>query len=319
MAKKNDLAAKRVKKRAQLIERVSRIANTTAEDAERLLYNELTPSVRLNPLVGSAEATLATMSDLGWQGEKIDWLNDSYSIKAGFEALRDSELVTVGALYIQNEASWLPVITLDPQPGEAILDMCAAPGGKTSHIAALTGNEGVLTANDNSKPRLLKLQANMERLHAKAEYTLHDATRLDRSLDGQLFDKILLDAPCSGEGLINLAHTKSLDTWSVAHIRRLAMLQKRLILTAWRLLKPGGRLVYSTCTMAPEENEAVIDWLLRRAPEAEIIPLPVTLPNTQKGLSSWNDQAYDPRVSKTVRLLPKNGREAFFTCVIEYK
>lgn len=317
MAKKNDLAAKRIKKQAQLIERVAKITSMSADHAEQLLHNKLTPSVRLNPLAKPPQKTLAKMRDLGWQGEKVEWLDNGYSIITGYEALRDSELVAEGAIYIQNEASWLPVVALDPKPGEAILDMCAAPGGKTSHIAALTDNGGTLTANDNSKPRLLKLQANMERLHAKAEYTLYDATRLDRSFEGQLFDKILLDAPCSGEGLINLANEKNLDTWSVAHIRRLAMLQKRLILTAWRLLKPGGRLVYSTCTMAPEENEAVIDWLLRRAPDAIIIPLPIPLRNTQKGLPSWNDQAYDKRAEQAVRLLSKEGREAFFTCVIE--
>jgi 16S rRNA (cytosine1407-C5)-methyltransferase len=317
MAKKIDPIAKRAKKQAQLLERIAKITNVTTAEAEQLLRGELVQSIRLNPLAATPEATLKHMRALGWQGEPVNWCEYGYSIQTGFEALRDSELVKSGALYIQNEASWLPVMALDPQPGEIILDLCAAPGGKTSHIAALMKNEGELIANDNSKPRLLKLQANMERLSAKAEYTLHDATRFDRTIEDLLFDKILLDAPCSGEGLISLSREKSLDTWSVAHIRRLASLQKRLILTAWRLLKPGGRLVYSTCTMAPEENEAVIDWLLRRAPDAKIIPLSVNLSAMQKGITSWNEQTYDERISQAVRLLPKNGREAFFTCVLE--
>lgn len=317
MTKKTDPVAKRAKKQTQLIERVSKIAHTTSVDAEQLLHNELVQSVRLNSLVASSDATLSQMQTLGWKGSSVDWCEDGYSIQSGFDELRDSELVKNGAVYIQNEASWVPVIALNPKPGESVLDMCAAPGGKTSHIAALTKNQGQLVANDNSKPRLLKLQANLKRLGAKADFTLYDATRLDRSLEGQMFDKILLDAPCSGEGLISLTRAKSLDTWSVAHIRRLAMLQKRLILTAWRLLKPGGRLVYSTCTMAPEENEAVVDWLLRRAPDAKIMPISMNLQDIQQGILAWNDQEYDQRVAQAVRLLPKNGREAFFTCVIE--
>ncbi len=317
MTKKSDPHAKRAKKAELLIERTAALLGCTLEDAKRLLSQELRPSVRLNPLAATSADTLDHMRKLGWDGSPIDWCENGYSITKGFNELRDSELVQTGAIYIQNEASWLPVTALEPQPGERVLDVCAAPGGKASHIAALMSNEGELVANDNSRPRLLKLQSNLGRLRVRAEYSLYDATRLSHLMEHTSFDKILLDAPCSGEGLIDLRQPKKLDTWSVAHIRRLSVLQKRLLSQSWQLLKPGGRLVYSTCTLAPEENEAVIDWFLRRNPDAAILALPVPINGAHEAITSWNGQAYSHEIKKAVRLLPENGREAFFTCVLE--
>jgi len=317
MAKRKNKEVIQDKKRAQLIERTARILNVEASSAERLLCQTLRPSVRLNPLVGDPKETLLKMKALGWKGEAISWCDTSYSIGEGFEVLRDSDLVTSGGIYLQNEASWVPIIALNPQPGEVILDVCAAPGGKTSHIAALMRNTGRLVANDNSRPRLMKLRQNLTRLHATAEYTLHDGTRLSKVFPKPIFDKILLDAPCSGEGLINLAQPKTLDSWSVAHIRRLSGLQKQLITEAWKLLKPGGKLVYSTCTMAPEENEVVVNYLLKRHDNAMVVPITLPLEHTTSGLTAWNDRFFDQSLKYTLRLLPKNGREAFFASVIE--
>jgi NOL1/NOP2/sun family putative RNA methylase len=317
MTKRSDPDAKRAKKAALLIERTALLLACSHKEAANLLSHELKQSVRLNPLVAVPEVTLKMMHHLGWKGTPIDWSPNCYTINEGFDQLRDSELIGSGAIYIQNQASWLPVMALDPQPRERILDVCAAPGGKTSHIAALISNDGELMANDNSRPRLLKLQANLERLNVKADYTLYDATRLSHVLEQESFDKILLDAPCSGEGLINLTDLKRLDTWSVAHIRRLSVLQKRLLSQSWQLLKPGGKLVYSTCTLAPEENEAVIDWFLRRNSDAAVRPVAVAITHPKEGITSWNNQTYSSEVKKAIRLLPEGGREAFFTCVLE--
>jgi len=257
------------------------------------------------------------MREIGWEGRKIEWCENAYTIDKGYEALRDSSLISDGKIYIQNQSSWLPVIALNPEAGESILDVCAAPGGKSSHIAAIMGNEGRLIVNDNSRARLAKLKSNLERLGVAAEYRLLDATRLDRALDGETFDKILLDAPCSGEGLINLANPSTLDTWSVAHIRRLASLQKQHIRQAWQALKPGGRLVYSTCTMAPEENEAVIDWLLRRNPDAQVVQPLYKPAGVLPPVVKWNSSIYDQAVSQALRIPPQGGNEAFFVCVLE--
>jgi len=319
MTKRKNKEVVQIKKRLQLIERITRIADTNIPVAEALLSQALRPSVRINPLADDSEKTLSEMKGLGWKGEATAWCSNGYSITEGFEALRDSSLVSSGKIYLQNEASWVPVVALNSQPGETVLDLCAAPGGKTSHIATQMQHKGRLIANDNSRPRLIKLQHNLTRLHVTAEYTLHDGTRLSRAFPEPIFDKILLDAPCSGEGLINLTQPKKLDSWSVAHIRRLSSLQKQLISEAWKLLKPGGKLVYSTCTMAPEENEVVVDYLLKRHDDAVIVPITLSLDHTKPGLIAWNDRALDPSLQHALRLLPENGREAFFTSVIEKK
>jgi NOL1/NOP2/sun family putative RNA methylase len=305
------------KKRTQLIARTMQVLSLDEATSIRLLSTPLKPSVRINPLAGDPEATLKEMITIGWKGEPISWCNNGYSISDGFQALRDSQLVTNGKIYLQNEASWLPVVLLDPKPGMAILDMCAAPGGKTSHIAALMKNSGHLVTNDNSRPRLIKLQQNLSRLHVIADYVLYDATRLSRKLDTLKFDAILLDAPCSGEGLIDITRPKTLESWSVAHVKRLSALQKQLIREAWHLLKPGGRLVYSTCTMAPEEDEAVINYILKHNEDATVKTITLPIDGALEGLSGWNERTFNSDTARAMRLIPGNGREAFFVCVIE--
>ncbi len=314
MAKRKNPDEKREKKRAALIERTATIMDIPQPEAVQRLTTPLAQGVRINPLKGSRETTLAAMRSLGWTGEPHPWCADGWTIKTGYEALRDSTLITNGAIYIQNPSSWLPVTTLAPEPGERVLDVCAAPGGKASHIAARQMNAGELIVNDNSRARLAKLRANLNRLGVHADYVLYDATRLASHFDGASFDKILLDAPCSGEGLINLALPKSLDTWSVAHIRRLSGVQKKIITQAWRLLKPGGRLVYSTCTMAPEENEAVADFLIKHCHDARVTKLEG---DVQAAVLQWNNRLYDAQVARAGRVFPGDGNEAFFVCSFE--
>jgi tRNA (cytosine49-C5)-methyltransferase len=314
MAKTSSILQKREIKKQRLVERTVAILKVDEAMAEGFLSTPLQQSVRINPLGGDPQLTLAAMRALGWKGEPVDWCTYGYTLEQGFEALRDSELVTDGKIYIQNSSSWLPVIALEPRGGERVLDVCAAPGGKTSHLAALMNNTGVLVANDNSRARLAKLQANLARLHVVAECTLYDASRLASVMEERRFDKILIDAPCSGEGLINLNVPKSLDSWSVAHIRRLATLQKRLLYQAWQLLEPDGTLVYSTCTMAPEEDEAVIDWLLTRTEDATTLTLDVP---GEPAVMEWNNRKFHSGVQNARRIIPGKGDEAFFVCKLK--
>lgn len=307
------IESKRSDKRAQMLARVGGLPGVNINELTARLSGKLQQSVRINPLKDEPAETLIAMRDLGWRGEPVGWCENAFTINEGYEQLRDSELANQGHIYIQNSSSWLPVVALSPKPGDRVLDVCAAPGGKTSHAAALMRGEGSITANDNSRPRLIRLQRNLERLGASARYTLRDATQLVRHFEGQEFDCILVDAPCSGEGLMNLDDAKSLDTWSVAHIKRLSQLQKRIISQAWQLLAPGGTLVYSTCTTAPEENELVVDWLLRRAPDAQLADITIDNPLLSPGITSWQGRAFSAELSKTHRILPNSaGQELFF-------
>ncbi|HSX16248.1 MAG TPA: RsmB/NOP family class I SAM-dependent RNA methyltransferase [Candidatus Saccharimonadales bacterium] len=310
-------ADKLAAKRAAWLERTMRALGTDETETLKLLDQTRQQSIRLNPLVAAPEDTLEWLNKLGWQGRPFVWAPNCYSAEAGLEAVRDSELVESGAVYIQNAASWLPVLMLEPQPGEAILDVCAAPGGKASHIAAITGNEAALAVNDNSRARLAKLQSNLSRLGVAAEYNLFDARQLARKFEGRQFDKILLDAPCSGEGMMRYSNDKDFATWSVAHIKRLESLQKQIILQAWQLLKPGGTLVYSTCTMAPEENEAIVDYLLRKAPDAAIEPITFAVQSRVPAVTSWNGRPYKSNLQGCLRLRPHPLLEAFFVCSLK--
>jgi NOL1/NOP2/sun family putative RNA methylase len=315
MSKKVD---KTPQKRQAWIARTAEALAISEAAAVNLLRTKRKQSIRLNPLRGSAQEILHELSKLGWAGSQFSWVREGYNVSTAITELRDSPLVTDGKIFIQNAASWLPVIALDPQPGELILDVCAAPGGKTSHVAAITNNQAHIWANDNSRPRLAKLQVNMKRLGANAErYTLFDATMLSQRLEGQQFDKILLDAPCSGEGLMNLDNDAEFKTWSVAHIKRLQKLQRRILAQVWQLLKPGGILVYSTCTLAPEENEAAIDYILRKNDDAELVLFDVGLPNRVPAVSSWNNRPFSPEIAKCMRLIPSECIEAFFVAKLK--
>lgn len=318
--KKKNPAEKLAQKRRQLVERTVLALGASEAEAIDLLQTERTQSLRLNTLRGEAGVALEELKKLGWSGEQYSWYKDGYTIRSGRAVVRDSALLANGLVYIQNAASWLPVLALDAKAGDTVLDVCAAPGGKTSHIAAATSDKASITANDNSRPRLAKLRANLDRLGAtNYKTTLYDATQLARKLEGERFNRILLDAPCSGEGMMQYDQDKDFATWSIAQIHRLQTLQKRILSQAWQLLEPGGRLVYSTCTMAPEENEAVIDYFLRKHEDVELVPYTIELPNKVAPVLSWNGKVYDPRIATVLRLKPSEYIEAFFVCVLEKK
>jgi 16S rRNA (cytosine1407-C5)-methyltransferase len=306
---------KLAKKRDALLTRTAKILSITPDEAQALLSMPRRQSLRINTLLTDTMTAVQALQVLGWRGSPYAWCTEGYTIERGLEAIRDSDLVSNGNVFIQNAASWLPVLALDAQPSDTVLDVCAAPGGKTSHIAARASNQIRVIANDNSRPRLAKMRALFARLGVEnAGVTLYDAAQIARRLEGMQFDKILLDAPCSGEGMIQFNRDKDFTTWSVAQIKRLQQLQKRIITQAWQLLAPGGTLVYSTCTMAPEEDEAVIDYLLRGQPDAQIVPLDIDLPNRVATVNTWNDKTYHVGVAGAVRLKPSETIEAFFVC-----
>jgi tRNA (cytosine49-C5)-methyltransferase len=247
----------------------------------------------------------------------IEWAPNCYWFEGDKRELTHSKDFEEGRIYLQNAASFIPPLLLDPQPTQRILDMCAAPGGKASHIAALTGNKAELWVNDNSRPRLNRMVSNLHTLGVKPHNTtLFAVDTLRHELPSEYFDRILLDAPCSGEGMIDLDDPKALDHWSVAQVKRLQRIQKKALATAWDLLKPGGVLVYSTCTMAPEENEAVVDYLLRKQETAQLLPISLELPTRIPTIKTWNNKTFTHDLSGCLRLAPSHEVEAFFVALI---
>jgi NOL1/NOP2/sun family putative RNA methylase len=208
----------------------------------------------------------------------------------------------LGLAYVQEAIQVLPVLALDPHPGETNLDLCAAPGGKATHIAARMENRGCLIANEPSGRRQQALLANLNRIGV-----LNATTTSYRGESFPLrtrFDRILVDAPCSAEG--TLRKVPSLRSGaSLSTIRRLARLQERLLVRAYDLLRPGGVLVYSTCTFAPEENEAVVAHLLCTR-DARLTAIPVPFP-AAPGVAEWQGRRFPNEVHMCVRIYPHHS------------
>lgn len=281
-------------------------------------FRFLRRAIRVNTLKISVTDLISRLKDK-WELTPVPWCKEGFWIKyKGEDNRRDvGNLIehTLGYIYIQEPASMIPPIVLDPKPGETVLDMCAAPGSKTTQIAQYMKNKGVLLCNDYKGMRVKSLGLNVQRMGlTNAVITLMHGRFFSKS-DVQ-FDKILVDAPCSGVGTIRKS-LKTLSIWNPNMIRRLAGTQKQLIQTAFDILKPGGELVYSTCTLEPEEDEGIIDYLLKNNSDAKVmdIELPIKRGNP---ILNFNGVEYSPDVSKSLRIWPQdNDTEGFFVCKIK--
>jgi 16S rRNA C967 or C1407 C5-methylase (RsmB/RsmF family) len=220
----------------------------------------------------------------------------------------------VGLYQIQEEASLLPVQLLDPQPGERVLDLCAAPGGKTAQIALAMAGTGSVVANDRNGRRLVAVREKVKRLGL-----LNVSTSVCNGcafpLEAGSFDRVLVDAPCSAEREAGNAGSGGRPSYRL----RIAQSQRDLLRRALALCRPGGRVVYSTCSLAPEEDEAVVDALLRARPGvARVLPLRVPGLRQAPGLRQWRGARYLPELRHALRLWPhRSGTAGFFAVALE--
>ena len=255
-------------------------------------------------------------------------LNEKWEVIQPYEKFPEIMLVTsnlmpgelgksiehlLGYYYVQEISSMLPPLALNPKPGELILDLFAAPGSKTTQMAAMMNNKGTIIANELKLDRIRVLASNLERCGVTNTITSRkDAIAFCSKLDkaGYKFDKILLDAPCSGEGTLR-SSPKTFNMWNFKVVKKLARQQKKFFAFAIKLLKPGGTLVYSTCTHAPEENESIVNFALENFPvKVETLNLPL---KCRPGVTSWKNKEFNKEVTKTCRIYPQdNDSEGFF-------
>jgi len=218
-----------------------------------------------------------------------------------------------GWLHGQEEVSVLPARVLDPVPGERVWDACAAPGSKTTQLAALMDDEGLLVATDDSLGRIAALRSNAERLGVTNVAVTNEDARIHslKPFGGEPYDRALVDAPCSCEGTVR-KNPDTLEEWTLDHVRGIAGAQKGILRRAVQATRTGGTVVYSTCTFAPEENEGVLDYVLAEEP-CRVVEFDIPLASAP-GVTGWNDAEYDPSVARARRIYPHLNDTGGFFC-----
>jgi NOL1/NOP2/sun family putative RNA methylase len=305
----------------RFVKRLHSIIPADSIDAVLSSYSIPKPvHIRINTLRATDASVRDELCRLGVTPEPISDMAGVFTVDAGARyTLVRSPAFSEGRIYIQNLSSLLPVLALDVQPGQRVLDLAAAPGGKTLHIADRLRNQGTLMAVESSRPRYYKLCAQIERYGATCVTPVHADGRRIGGREPDTFDRVLLDAPCSGEallGAITADHDEERPNWSLAKIRRCAAKQLDLLRSAGDACAPGGLLVYCTCTTAPEENEGVVaSFLADYGHEFDIEPivLPASIDAAKMpGLSSWDGQDFPPALELCVRIVPSAVLSGFF-------
>lgn len=229
-------------------------------------------------------------------------------------ALSETQEYRDGMIYIQSLASMLVPLLLDPKPTDWVLDLAAAPGSKTLQIAEMMQNQGQISAVEPVKPRFFRLKKNLDHHGVtNTKFYMKDGRHVWRQCS-EWFDRVLIDAPCSSESRFSTLDPKSLEYWSLHKIKEMQRKQKALLQSAIRCVKPGGVVVYSTCTFAPEENEVVVNDMLSKFPEIEVEAISLPVKNYIPGLEQWQGLTFSPHVTRSVRILPDQLMPGFFIC-----
>lgn len=273
-------------------------------------------SIRVNTLKIDIEECKKRLEKLNWKLKEIPWCKEGFWVehKQGRRDIGNTIEHQLGYFYVQEAASMIPPIVLDPQPNETILDMCAAPGSKCSQIAQYMQNKGILIANDYQYIRLQPLGINLQRMGiTNSIITLMEGRYFKNS--NIKFDRILVDAPCSGTGTIRKS-LKTLRIWNPNAIKRLCGQQKQLLETAFEILKENGTLVYSTCSLEPEEDEGIINSLLEKYENAKLEEIKLNIKRSNPILE-FEGNNYNKEIEKCLRIWPQdNDTEGFFIAKI---
>lgn len=294
----------------KFLEKMQNILGDEYDDFIKTYGENRKAALRINTLKGNSEKLFSV---LGEKLSPVPWTSDGYFYPDTMQPGK-SPLHEAGAYYIQEPSAMLPAELLKDLPGECILDLCAAPGGKTTKIAADMKGEGLLVANEIHPKRAAILSSNVERMGIKnAVVTNESSDRLLKKFP-EFFDRILVDAPCSGEGMFR-KDEEARAQWSEENVIKCAVRQKEILDNAAAMLRPGGRLVYSTCTFSPEENEKMIVDFLNAHPEfsVEKTDTPPCISNGRPELSG-NDE----RAAFTFRIWPHlTEGEGHFAAVLK--
>jgi NOL1/NOP2/sun family putative RNA methylase len=290
---------------------------TDWEEFKKYSLSFLRRSIRVNTIKISVEELKKRLEDR-WLLTPIPWCKEGFWIEDKSEEKRrdigNLKEHTLGYFYIQEAASMIPPIVLEPKPGELVLDLCASPGSKTTQIAQYMQNKGILISNDYTPIRMVPLSTNVQRMGATNVIVTLMQGKWFKDFQ---FDRVLVDAPCSGTGTVRKS-LKTLLIWNPRMTVCFAREQKKLIETGFNNLKKGGVLVYSTCSLEPEEDEEVVSFLLDKHTDAKIEEINLDGLKRSPAVLEFNGEKYNPEVRHCLRLWPQdNDTEGFFVAKIK--
>lgn len=297
--------------KSRLLERYRTLFGNEFKEFMEVIKSPPVDSIRVNTLKVDNRELENELSKKGWKLERFEWYDCGFWVHEPKYKLGATLEFSLGYYYVQEAASMIPPLVLDPRPGEIVLDMCAAPGSKTTQIAQLMENKGIIIANDVSLERLVALGANVQRCGvANVIATQMDGTKF--WMLRQKFDRVLVDVPCSGSGTLR-SNPNIWKELSMGMISRLTKLQKSLILSGFDSLKRNGILVYSTCSLEPEENEEVVDFLLKKRKNARVERIEIPGLKFNDGLTTWEGKDFDASLAECMRIHPQdNLTDGFF-------
>ena len=288
----------------KFIEKYEKI--TDIEKFMKFSLKEPRKSIRVNTIKISVSELKQKLEEKNFKLTQIPWCKEGFFITGNRTDLGNLLEHSLGYFYVQEASSMIPALILNPDENDIVLDMAASPGSKTTQLASIMNNSGLIIANELKYERTKSLSINLERSGiTNTIITNSDA----RNIKGN-YDKILLDAPCSGTGTIRKS-LKTIKIWNPNMYKKLSNIQKQLIQHAFSLLKENGILVYSTCSISPEENEEVIEFLLKNHDNARIEKIDLNIKNSE---SVTNNK----EVKNCLRIWPQdNDTDGFFIAKIK--
>jgi NOL1/NOP2/sun family putative RNA methylase len=275
---------------------------------------KIIPSIKVNTLKIQKDELYKRLTDKGFQLESVPFISDAFYVKKAPFSIGATTEYLLGYYYVQGVASMIPVLVLNATAQDIVIDMCAAPGGKTIHIAQSMNNQGVILALDLNREKMKALRSNISRCGVKNVIAIRMDSADIAKLHFQNISKILLDAPCSGSGLIPIDPTRKTSR-AYEDIEFCSSLQIKLIKAALTCLSQGGELVYSTCSIEPEENEYIIETVLNQF-NVEIIDLNISI--GEPGLTDIFGRKLSADIKKARRFYPYLHKTVgFFLCKLK--
>ena len=298
--------------RPYVVERYLELLGSEAEELLEANEEPMPQTFRCNDFRVSCSELVARLGEMGFEVEKLPYLPHGYASLSSPVSLGATHEYLKGFYYLQGPGSMIVAYLLDPRPGELIVDMAAAPGGKTSQILQLTRDSATVVAVEPKRSRIRALRSNLQRL-GFSNYVIvrGDARYADF---GGVPDRVLLDAPSSGEGIIRKDPSRKTKT-SIDDLRQLHYLQLSLLRRALSAVRPGGTVVYSACSTAVEEGEYVVHKALSERDDVDAVPIDAY--PVRGAFEEYRGVAFDDRVRRCGRIFPHvHGTEGFFLCVL---